>query len=377
MVDWDRVEKLRSKGLDWETIADDEKVEFTPPQGVSDAGKALKTLYYSKKSTKAGSSGSRSKKSAEEEKHFDWKLALMPVGLCIAVFGLLWFPFAYETSLVGFLVPAIPYVLLVIVGGAILLAASFVMGTGHIGEIWKKPVAIGIVLGLMIPGAIALTDSSLGVPTLYASTISEPGGWESETPRNSAWNINGLPVFFFMGSIACPYCSASSWAMYQTFNNVGSLTGEVTGTSNPNDVYPNTPEMEFVNAQLSSNYISLDVKEGDDDFSTAVLPTLSTVEQAYVATYDSDGSIPFVVIGGMFIHVGSLVDPSVLSGLSPAQVKGILADPSSNQNVYNAIHEPQLYLEAYIVKADQMSGITPPTFGSDETNVMDIVSAIT
>lgn len=377
MVDWNRVEKLRSKGLDWETIADDEKVEFTPPQGVSDAGKALKALYYSKKSTKAGSAGSRRSKAVEKEKHIDWRLALLPVGLCIVVLGLLWFAFAYENSLVGFLVPAIPYVLLVTAAGAILLAASFVLATGNIREIWKKPVAIGIVLGLMIPGSIALYDGVRGVPSLSGNTISEPGGWESEYPRNSPWTSNGLPVYFFMGSIACPYCSASSWAMYQAFNNVGTLTGEVTGTSNPGDVDPNTPEMEFVNAQLSSNYISLDVKEGNDDFSTAVMPPLSIVEQAYVATYDSDSGIPLVVIGGMFIHVNTLVDPTVLKGLSPAQVKGILADPGSNPTVYDAIHDAQLYIEAYIVKACEMCGVSAPTFGNgDEPSVMSIVHLI-
>jgi hypothetical protein len=47
MVDWERVEKLRSKGKDWNFIAKDKKASFTPPEGIDDAGKALEALFYS------------------------------------------------------------------------------------------------------------------------------------------------------------------------------------------------------------------------------------------------------------------------------------------------------------------------------------------
>jgi hypothetical protein len=36
MVDWDRVEQLRSKGWDWERIAADPKVGFHPEASVHD-----------------------------------------------------------------------------------------------------------------------------------------------------------------------------------------------------------------------------------------------------------------------------------------------------------------------------------------------------
>lgn len=53
MTDWDRVEKLRAKGLSWSEIAEDPKASFQPPAG-ADPGRALRSLYYQRQS-RAGS----------------------------------------------------------------------------------------------------------------------------------------------------------------------------------------------------------------------------------------------------------------------------------------------------------------------------------
>jgi hypothetical protein len=47
MVDWERVEELRSKGKDWDSIAKDGKADFNPPEGTDDAGRALEALFRS------------------------------------------------------------------------------------------------------------------------------------------------------------------------------------------------------------------------------------------------------------------------------------------------------------------------------------------
>lgn len=49
MTDWERVAKLREKGVDWDEIAGDPKVEFVPPKG-TDGGRALKSLYFARRS---------------------------------------------------------------------------------------------------------------------------------------------------------------------------------------------------------------------------------------------------------------------------------------------------------------------------------------
>ena len=49
MTDWDRVEKLRSQGADWEEIALDRRVGFHVPTGTN-PGRALKALHFRRRS---------------------------------------------------------------------------------------------------------------------------------------------------------------------------------------------------------------------------------------------------------------------------------------------------------------------------------------
>jgi hypothetical protein len=57
MTDWSRVEKLRAKGVEWGEIAEDERVGFQADKGTN-PGRALKTLYYSRRSRRGGKGGS-------------------------------------------------------------------------------------------------------------------------------------------------------------------------------------------------------------------------------------------------------------------------------------------------------------------------------
>ncbi|HZY69921.1 MAG TPA: hypothetical protein VFF67_03685, partial [Thermoplasmata archaeon] len=50
MVDWEAVERLRSKGWDWDRIAGDAKVGFQADEGAGDPGRALRVLYYQRRS---------------------------------------------------------------------------------------------------------------------------------------------------------------------------------------------------------------------------------------------------------------------------------------------------------------------------------------
>lgn len=59
MTDWGRVEKLRRNGLDWDDIAEDERVGFRSDKG-TDPGRALKTLYLQRRSRRGSRGGSRS-----------------------------------------------------------------------------------------------------------------------------------------------------------------------------------------------------------------------------------------------------------------------------------------------------------------------------
>jgi hypothetical protein len=74
MTDWERVAKLRTKGASWEQVASDEKVGFHSPEGV-DAGRALKAVYYRRKSDPGASRRSTRESSAARKARFDGGLS--------------------------------------------------------------------------------------------------------------------------------------------------------------------------------------------------------------------------------------------------------------------------------------------------------------
>jgi hypothetical protein len=230
MVDWDAVEKLRTKGWDWDRIAEDPKVAFHAEEGAGEPGRALRALYYQRRSKAqrrpSKSEGGSSKGTGTDEK-VPWNLAR--IGYILAPLAAIWFLLAYLIpSPVGTYLPAIPWI------GLILAASGFVLVWGLLRtqERWSKvmrtSVITGVVFGLVISGGFALVAEVNGCPTLPAISGSEPQGWEKSNA--AAWTENGKPVFFFVGSIACPYCSASSWAMKMALDAFGSVSRTSLGT---------------------------------------------------------------------------------------------------------------------------------------------------
>ncbi|MGC2289375.1 MAG: DUF929 family protein, partial [Thermoplasmata archaeon] len=187
-----------------------------------------------------------------------------------------------------------------------------------------------------------------GYPTLSPFTTSEPNNFQKV--GNPLWTSDGKPVYFFFGSAACPYCSASSWAMVVALERFGSLTGTRFDYSNPSDVYPNTPETVLANAQLSSNYITFQVAESTYTGSIILPGFGNEYQNAYFVAYDSGGSIPFVVVGGQYFTVGTLVDPADLAGMSTATVQSSIASQSGT--AWTAISPAADWLTAYILKVD-------------------------
>ena len=385
MTDWDRVERLRSKGWDWSAIAEDEKVAFTAPEGVTDSGRALKALYFQRRSSRkqSGKPERSSSRVAEEEaarRARSWRARAPTIGLLIAFPAGLWILFGLTVlSSLLVIVPLI-YMGIALAFGLIVFGLTLVFGGRGIGGGWRRAVAISVVVALLFTAGGALAAVEAGIPNLSLNTVSMPsnsdGTWYHA--GNPLWTeAGGKPVFLYVGSVACPFCSASSWAMRGALEAFGSLSGWSYLHSNPNDVYPNTPEVDLSSVSYNSSYLALQIFEGTDD-SAITIPTLPVLPNAYVQTYDSTGGIPFVVVGGQYFHLGSLVNPATLSpggtALSPQQVESALS--SGTGPIYSEINSAQLYLEAYFVKVDQKAGITPPTAVLQNSAVMSIVAQI-
>jgi hypothetical protein len=391
MTDWERVRRLRKKGLDWDAIAADPKVGFTPPEGVRDAGRALKSLYLARKN-RGTSEGDRNRKGRDGAGSLSRPSVYRQLpfwGITLSALAAVWIAIALPVPIIQLLLPVVPYLLGLLIVGLILVGASFVIQSGSFRDTWKRGVALGIVVGILLAGMGFVYATAQGVPNLTAITTPEPspslagesGGWVKAA--NPLWTSGGRPVVLYVGSVACPFCSASSWAIRNALEQFGNLTGWGYLTSSPTDVYPNTPEVDLSASTLTGPYLSWDVKEGDDN-AQITLPTLSLVEQAYFQTYDGGGGIPFLVIGGQYIHTGTLVDPCYLRvsysqcpsspPLTYQQVETNLSLQSGP--VYTAVHEAQIYLEAYLVKVCEEAGITPPSAVASDPQVSAIVADI-
>lgn len=359
MVDWDRIERLRSKGWDWDRIASDEKVEFHAEEGAGEPGRALRVLYYQRRSRKqrrpasSDDNGGADSRSLEDKPR--WTLARIAF-ILTPLFGI-WFLLAYVfPSPVGVYVTAIPVLAIFFAATAAVLAFALLRSAEKWNRVYRNAAVMGVVLGLVVAGGVTLFALSQNCPTLTASLSPEPSSWNKAA--NAAWTSGGAPVFFFYGAYACPFCSASSWSMYYAFTKFGTVTGIQYGHSSPNDIYPNEPEIYIDQLSVQSSYVAVIAAENHDPTNTVGPTPGSCIEQAYVSAYDTSG-IPFLVINGQFIHSGSLVSAggngasdnmSQLQGLSGAQVMGQINNQSGP--AWNAISPAAWVLMAYIVHAN-------------------------
>ena len=377
MVDWDRVEEDRSKGWDWDKIAGDPKVGFHPDTSVREPGRALRALYHRQRSRqrRQGEEPKAAVSRKTEETH-EQRWTLARAGYLLTPLIGIWFLFAFFIpSPVGLIVSAIPYLALALVVAAFLLFFGL-WRTDR--ERWSKTfrntLVVGVVLGLVISGVIALGGILFfGCPYLpsASSGTAEPGGgWTSYSA--SAWQQGGQPVMYFYGATWCPYCSASSWALWKAMTEFqsgfdGSTSG-IPGTSfyysNPGDVYPSTPEVVLGSASVSSPAMAFQVSEYywtlTNGATAGTFPgTSNCVQQAYVTAY-SGGSIPFVVINGQYVHSGaSLIDPSLLSSYAGSGAGTVASGVLTESGTPWSIVQSQAgWICAFIIKSDGYSSVS-------------------
>ncbi len=306
----------------------------------------------------------------------DWKDDVARVGTVLAVAGIVWLVLALLfPAPIGVIVPAFPHLAVLVLVGVGLLSVGWVLGSTSLQRSGAKLAAVGVVLGLVFAGSTVFLAAQEGIPTLDRSPVSVAQGWVKA--NNAVWKSGALPVLFYYGSAGCPYCAASSWALYEALLQFGSVTGYTYTTSDPNDVYPNTPAIDLAHASLSSSYISMDVKAGDNNLQISV-PPLSPVESAYVTTYNPSSSLPFYSAGGIYFRVGTLVDPSLYASggvpLTPTEVLQVLSSQSGT--LYQAIHQAQVYVEAYLVLVCRAAAIEPPPAVLADPAVTAALSAI-
>jgi uncharacterized protein DUF929 len=348
MVDWELVERRRSKGWDWDRIAEDEKVGFQADDSAGDPGRALRALYFQRRSKGKRTSAARTRRSGEPDKaERTWTLER--VGAILAPLLAVWFLIALLVpSPVGAFLPALPYLLIAMLFAIGLFAFALLRSAQRWSPSIRNGVVAGVVLGLVVSGTFGVVGVVSGCPTLTTATTGEPGSFQKA--NNPLWADNGAPVFFFYGSAACPFCSAASWSIVVALQAFGTLSGTHYDRSNPQDSYPRTPEVVFAGAALQSRWVSLHVAESTNDNHLDAPATSGCYESSYVTTYDPNLAFPFLVIGGQYVHVGTLVDPGKLAGLNVTQVQDQINAQSGA--AWDAIGPSAYLLEAFLVKVN-------------------------
>ncbi|MFZ0830178.1 MAG: DUF929 family protein [Thermoplasmata archaeon] len=349
MVDWERVEQLRTEGWDWDRIANDSRVGYQAPPGLSDRGRALRSLYV-RRARASSRDGTLEKVKPSQRTNQKPKWTLVRVGMLLTPLFAIWFLVAYFIpSPVGVFISAVPTLGLALAASTFLLAFGLLRSQKRWSSVLRGAVASGIILGLALSATFGIGGLLVGYPPLTPFTTSEPNYFEKAA--NPLWTSGGKPVYFFFGSAACPFCSASSWAMVVALNQFGTLTGTSYAYSSPTDqAGPNTPETVLANARLASPYIALQVAESTYTASIQLPGFANEYQNAYYAAYDSAGYIPFVVVGGQYFTWHSLVDPAALAGMTAAEVQEQINAHSGT--CWVAISPAADWLTAYLLKVD-------------------------
>ncbi|MGA7922924.1 MAG: DUF929 family protein [Thermoplasmata archaeon] len=317
MVNWEYVEERRSQGWDWDRIARDPQANFRPEPLPDQPGASLRAIYYRRERDTRKGPGAEGATGPNLSRPRRWTLAR--IGYLLAPFFSAWFVLAYVlASPVGVYVPAIPLLGILWAVSVFLLAFGLFRVHPRWTRSYRTSLLVGSVAGLVVAGTLGAAALAQGCPVLTPNTQAAPQGWV-KLP-NAAWSVDDRAVALFLGSVACPYCSASSWAILAALSKVGNVSGTTLGHSTTSDVYPATPEVVLADAQLSSPWVDLDVRESTNANTITAPTTGSCTEQAYVSAYDLDSAIPFLVIGGSYAHTGTLVAPAPLAGLTPSVV---------------------------------------------------------
>jgi len=321
MVDWERVQELRSKGWDWSDIAKDPKVGFHPDASAGSPGRALRALYHRSGRRVATASAQAAPAKAGRKEEVERKWNLTRIGWLLVPLFAVWFLLAYVApSPIGLIIRAIPYLALALAAVAFLLIYALARKTEgpRWTPVYRRTVVIGVVTGLVVAGGIGLVGTLVyGCPYLppgsSLSSTSGPGWW---TVPAASWQSGGAPVVFYYAATWCPYCSASSWAIYFALNEFGTVHGTGLDHSSLGDVFPGTPEVVLAGVSLSSRHgqgpaISFEAAEDTSGIDGQLPGTASCFQSAYVSAYAS--GIPFLVINGQAVHAGTLTDPGTLA----------------------------------------------------------------
>jgi len=217
---------------------------------------------------------------------------------------------------------------LLIVGGSVGLVLVIVVALLVVNSLRKPAKTDG---SAKLPAAVARDITNVPASTLASvGTGSLSGaGLPIKPISGGPLTAAGKPEMLYIGAEYCPYCAAMRWSMAVALSRFGSF-GTLTGIhSAANDVYPNTPTLTFRQQRYSSPYLTFTPVENLDGKHKLLQP-VTTAQKTLWTTYGTtQGSVgyPFIDFGNKVAVTGPLYLPTMLQGLSWAQVAGKLKNP--------------------------------------------------
>jgi thiol-disulfide isomerase/thioredoxin len=239
-------------------------------------------------------------------------------------------------------------------GGTIVAVVAVVVGI-IVGYDLRSPstsTASGGVTGTALPASTAAEITDVPAATLNqigggsvlsyqaSNTATSWSGYPGSPPivkvNDSLLTSGGKPEMLYIGAEFCPYCAATRWAMAVALSRFGHFTTTLRGIhSSSTDVDPSTPTLTFYKAGYTSKYLTFTPVENENISRGQLQPTTSA-EQALWVKYDTsttDGETgqgyPFIDFGNKALLKYPIFDPSILKGLTWAQVATDLHDSSS------------------------------------------------
>jgi thiol-disulfide isomerase/thioredoxin len=140
----------------------------------------------------------------------------------------------------------------------------------------------------------------------------------------------GKSLIFFMGAGFCPFCASERWAIVKALNNFGAWQTLVeTASADHDEKYLNIPTLDFSKAKYTSEYVDFVARETvDRNFEP--LQELDEKDYEILDTFNPDQIIPFLLIDGRFMQVGSGYSPQLLEGMDHAKVKAEVENLTSS-----------------------------------------------
>jgi hypothetical protein len=124
----------------------------------------------------------------------------------------------------------------------------------------------------------------------------------------------GKLFVFFVGAESSPHCAAERWAIVRSLQKFGQWEGlKQTISAARDEQFLNLPTYDFTKATYSSPHIEFVAREiKDREFKP--LQKLLKTEEKLLRKFNPRKEIPFLLVGGRFMQIGSGFPPKIFIG---------------------------------------------------------------